>query len=176
MLPNLLAIQPNAELHVIGDGPKRQDLQAQAMQLGVADSIRWWGWQTDAKPIYQMLDALLLPSRTEGLPNVVLEAMAMGVPVAATNVGGVADLLDHGDAGIILPEHAEAWAHRIAPLLTNHSVRASYTDLAYRRVRERFSFETRMQKMMAVYDKVLGRTSKAQPAPAPDQSPLRLAA
>jgi glycosyltransferase involved in cell wall biosynthesis len=176
MLADLVRIHPQTELHLIGDGPQRKELEALAMQLGVAGSIRWWGWLSDARPIYEMLDALLLPSRTEGLPNVVLEAMAMGVPVAATDVGGVSDLLDEGDCGIILQDDEHTWARQIAPLLTLPTLSESYTDLSRRRVRDAFSFENRMQKVMGVYDRVLGRGVNDTAAAAHPSTQARLAA
>lgn len=157
MLPELLAKHPNAELHLIGDGHERAALQHLAIQLGVADAIRWWGWQTDTRPFYEMLDTLLLPSRTEGLPNVVLEAMAMGVPVAATNVGGVGDLLDGGDCGIVLRDDEADWAKQIAPLLSIPTLCESYADLSHRRVSGTFNFHSRITAVMSVYDKAMGR-------------------
>ncbi len=176
MMTNLIKTHPQTELHLIGDGPQRKELEALAKQLGVAGSIRWWGWQTDARPIYEMLDTLLLPSRTEGLPNVVLEAMAMGVPVAATNVGGVSDLLDHGGCGVILEDDEDTWANQIAPLLSTPDLHHSYTDQAEQRVRDAFSFENRMQKVMGVYDRVLGRNVNDTAAAAPPSTQARLAA
>jgi glycosyltransferase involved in cell wall biosynthesis len=175
-MPGLRAIHPTAELHLIGDGPMRKELEALARQLGVADAIRWWGWQAQAKPIYEMLDALLLPSHTEGLPNVVLEAMAMGVPVAATDVGGVGDLLNQGDAGVILGNDERVWASRIAPLLTDAGLRKTYTDIAHRRVRDTFGFQSRMQKVMGVYDRVLGRDVAAHSTTKAPPTQTRLAA
>jgi len=176
MMPSLLAKQPLAELHLIGDGPKRKELEALAIQLGVANALRWWGWQAEAKPIYEMLDALLLPSRTEGLPNVVLEAMAMRVPVAATDVGGVSDLLDQGNAGVILGQDERAWAQQLAPLLNNSGLTDPRTHLAHRRVHDVFSFQSRMQKVMAIYDKVLGRSVTANGASGTRSTQTRLAA
>lgn len=161
MMPALLAKHPKAELHLIGDGHERNALRQLASQLGVFNAIRWWGWQADTRPFYEMLDALLLPSRTEGLPNVVLEAMAMGVPVAATHVGGVGDLLDAGDCGIMLSDDESTWARQISPLLTMPTLRESYADLAYRRVRDTYNFQKRMASVMAIYDRVLGRGTLA---------------
>jgi len=157
MMADLVKTNPKAELHLIGDGPQRQELEQLAVQLGVANSIRWWGWQTDARPIYEMLDMLLLPSRTEGLPNVVLEAMAMRVPIAATDVGGVNDLLDHGACGIVLNGDEQSWTNAIAPLLTSPGTRDNFAERAHQRVCESFSLSSRMQKVMWVYDRVMGR-------------------
>jgi glycosyltransferase involved in cell wall biosynthesis len=180
MLPELLAAHPNTELHLIGDGHERGALQQLASQLGVLDAIRWWGWQTDTRPFYEMLDALLLPSRTEGLPNVVLEAMAMGVPVAATNVGGVSDLLDSGDCGIILSDDETDWAKQIAPLLSIPTLRESYADLAHRRVSGAFNFRNRIRAVMSVYDQALGRftpnTSASADHSVNTAAPTRIAA
>ena len=160
MMPRLLADHPLVELHLIGDGPERKRLEAQAMSLGVADLIHWWGWQSDARAIYESLDALVLPSRTEGLPNVVLEAMAMGVPVAATNVGGVSDLLDGGRCGIILDDDVSRWHQQISPLISNAKRHADYALRSQRRVHDSFSFKKRMESVMSVYDSVLGRSNK----------------
>lgn len=157
MMADLLKTHPQVELHLVGDGPQRAELENLANQLAVAHAIRWWGWQTDTQPIYEMLDTLLLPSHTEGLPNAVLEAMAMNVPVAATDVGGVSDLLDHGDCGVILGNDETAWPNQIAPLLTTPMLRESHAELAHKRVHDSFSFQARMQKVMDVYDRVLGR-------------------
>ncbi len=176
MMVDLTKIHPQVELHLIGDGPQRKELEALAHQLGVGNVIRWWGWQTDARPIYEMLDTLLLPSRTEGLPNVVLEAMAMGVPVAATDVGGVSDLLDQGDCGVILGDNEHAWPNQITPLLSNPTLRGSHTHKAHQRVHDSFSFQSRMQKVMGVYDRVLGRSSSQNAASVTTSTQARFAA
>ncbi len=176
MMPGLLRDHPMAELHLVGDGPERKKLEAQAMSLGVVDSIQWWGWQSDAREIYEALDALVLPSRTEGLPNVVLEAMAMGVPVAATNVGGVSDLLDHGRCGIILGDDVSRWPEQISPLISNPQLHSEYVLRSQKRVHDSFSFKKRMDAVMSVYDEVLGRSSKSASAIPAHPTPRRLAA
>lgn len=161
MMPELLAKHPEAELHLIGDGQERGKLESLASKLGIGDAIHWWGWQNDARPFYEVLDSLLLPSRTEGLPNVVLEAMAMGVPVAATNVGGISDLLDAGECGQILSDNEGAWAHQIGPLLSKPGIGEAYTNRAFNRVHSDFGFSRRMSLVMSVYDRVLGRNSQS---------------
>lgn len=147
----------NLELHLIGDGPERERLGNLARELGVLDAVKWYGWRADAKRFYEMMDVLLLPSHTEGLPNVVLEAMAMGTPVAATNVGGVADLLDRGRCGVILDSASAVptWAPRVAPLLTSPQIGGEYARRARERIEAHFTFERRMAKVAAVYQRVL---------------------
>jgi glycosyltransferase involved in cell wall biosynthesis len=148
---------PDTCMLLIGDGPTRLELESQAAQLGLHDSVRFCGWQQPVQPWYEAMDLLLLPSRTEGLPNAVLEAMAMGVPVAATDVGGVRDLLDNGRCGVILGADPQQWAKPIGKLLGNPVRCEQYAMAARSRVKTHFSFRTRMQRMVALYDQLLGR-------------------
>lgn len=145
---------PNLQLNFIGDGPMWNDLQQLAEILHLSD-VRFWGWQTGLQRFYEAMDLLLLPSRTEGFPNVVLEAMAMGVPVAATNVGGVFELLNDGHCGLVLADNEEQWAAELAPLLRDRARRQELADRAVQRVTARYSFERRMATEFAVYDRVL---------------------
>lgn len=148
---------PNLKLHLIGDGPERETLGELAKRLGVLDAIKWYGWRADARRFYEMMDVLLLPSHTEGLPNVLLEAMAMGVPVAATSVGGVADLLDRGRCGVLLDSNLpNTWATRIAPILADTSAGDFQAQMARDRIERHFTFETRMRRIARVYHGVLG--------------------
>jgi len=161
---------PNAELHLIGDGPDREKLETLTRGLGLRRAVRFWGWQQQAQRFYEMMDVLLLPSHTEGLPNAVLEAMATGVPVAATHVGGVADLLDHGRCGMILNQDQSTWADRIAYLLASADRREQIAQLARTRIENHYTFEHRMAKVFGVYQHVMG--SKLPPL----HQPLRRAA
>lgn len=152
---DMIAKLPNCELHLIGDGPERKNLEKQAQTLGVTDRVTFWGWQTNSQMYYQAMDMLLLPSHTEGLPNVVLEAMTMTVPVASTDVGGVRDLLDDGRCGLILPtEQPVTWAGMIEQFLSNETQLQQTALLAHQRILTHFTFESRMQRMMRVYDKL----------------------
>lgn len=158
---------PRAQLHLVGDGPERDRLKMLARELGVAQAVRFWGWQQKSQPFYEMMDVLLLPSHTEGLPNVILEAMAMGVPVAATDVGGVGDLLDHGHCGVILSQDQNTWAPRLSYLLASTDRRKMIAQLARARVESRYTFEHRMDQVFGVYERVLGRSLRpavSQPA------------
>jgi glycosyltransferase involved in cell wall biosynthesis len=155
---------PNLELHLIGDGPQRGALQRLVEELDVRDAVIFHGWQKSAKPFYEMFDLLLLSSHTEGLPNVVLEAMAMHVPVAATDVGGVRDLLDNGRCGVVLNHDERTWPNYIAPLLSDSPRRVMLARRARLRIEEHFSFDRRMTKVMGIYDRVLQRVRPAQAA------------
>jgi glycosyltransferase involved in cell wall biosynthesis len=91
------------ELHLVGDGPERQRLEELARELGIASAIGWHGWMSPAAlpQIYQSADCLVNPSLYEGMPNVVLEAMACGLPVIASRVPGNEELVLDGDTGFL---------------------------------------------------------------------------
>lgn len=100
--------QPEYDLVVMGDGPEREALMAQAEQLGVGHRITWAGVVPGAERYFTGFDLLALSSRTEGSPIVVLEAMAAGVPIVATTVGGVTELLSSASATLVAPEDPAA--------------------------------------------------------------------
>lgn len=90
---------PNAYFMIVGDGETRAETEALVDTLGLRESVIFTGWQRDLPPIYSDLDVLVISSTSEGTPVSVIEAMAEGCPVVATEVGGVPDLLDHGKLG-----------------------------------------------------------------------------
>jgi len=147
---------PGLELHIVGDGPEYEKLKRLAIDRGVAGIVHFWGYQSDTRRFFEMFDFLLLPSRTEGFPNVVLEALALGVPVAAADVGGVSELLKHGRRGVVLdPTKQETWADQIAPLIVSADRRKEFSRLGRMRVEKYYSFDKRMAKVFDVYDRVL---------------------
>lgn len=101
----LVATGRDVRLSLIGDGPERPRLEAQARTLGITDSISWEGYVGERERFLALLresDLFVLPSLTEGVPKVLLEAMACGLPVVASAVGGIPALLDDGDRGRLL--------------------------------------------------------------------------
>lgn len=152
-----IAQLPEMELQIVGDGPERGTLVKFAANTGVADRVTFHGWQTDPRPYLECFDALLLPSHTEGLPNVLLEAMALGVPVAATAVGGVPHLLDHGRCGILLPEDERSWIGLIAGLMCRDD---SMIVAARQRIESEFTFSQRMRRVMAIYGRLFDTRSQ----------------
>jgi glycosyltransferase involved in cell wall biosynthesis len=105
---------------VVGDGKYRPQLVAHSQRVGMASRIRFTGWATPGRPLWQILDAadlFVLPSRTEGLPRALIEAMARGLPCIGTAVGGVPELLD--PAEMVPPGDAAALALRIREVLAD---------------------------------------------------------
>jgi glycosyltransferase involved in cell wall biosynthesis len=85
----------------VGDGPERAALERQSQALGLRDAVTFAGYRANVRPYYALADVVALPSHTEGSPNVVLEAMAAEVAVAATRVGGVPEIVTDGETGLL---------------------------------------------------------------------------
>lgn len=98
-----LAARPDVRLILVGDGPLRESLQAMVHELGLEGAVRFAGYREDVAVILQLLDAVLVPSVREGLGYVALEAMAAGCPVAAFRVGGLPELVEDGETGMLSP-------------------------------------------------------------------------
>jgi glycosyltransferase involved in cell wall biosynthesis len=109
---------PSVRLAIAGDGPLRESLRQQGQQMGLEDTIHWLGLRRDVPDLLEASDAFVLSSRWEGSPNVVLEALAAGVPVAATDVGGVRELVQHGRSGLLVqPGDVDALAATMEHLM-----------------------------------------------------------
>ncbi|MEO0963786.1 MAG: glycosyltransferase [Planctomycetota bacterium] len=154
-----------AYLHLVGEGPQRPVLEDAVRRLQLADRVTFHGWQTDIAPYLAAVDAVLLTSETEGLPNALLEAMHAGVPVAATPVGGVPDLLAHGRCGVLLdPANEDAWPESIAALLHNTAERDQFIATAQQQIANRFTFAARMEKVLETYDELLDESNPSRAA------------
>lgn len=130
-------------LDVVGDGDWRDRLTAQAARLGLADRVRFMGWRDrdELAGIYRAADIFVLPSRDEGMPNVVLEAMASGLPVAASRVAGAEDLVTDGETGFLVPvEDAAALADALRRLVDDPALRAAQGRRGRERVEAQFSW------------------------------------
>ncbi|WP_428389449.1 glycosyltransferase family 4 protein [Mucisphaera sp.] len=160
LLYELQKKQIDAELHLAGDGPLRAELQDQAATLGVTDRVVFHGWLNQTAALLEAADLVLLPSDKEGLPNALLEAMARSTAVAATPVGGVPDLLDHGNAGRLLAGPVTNWIQPIANLLEDDNARQQLALAGRQRIENHFTFDQRMQKVIRIYDHLLDRKTR----------------
>jgi sugar transferase (PEP-CTERM/EpsH1 system associated) len=148
----LRARHPRAVLVIAGDGPCRQDLQAQVATLGLGDRVRLLGERKDVPTVLQALDVFVLPSIAEGISNTILEAMATGVPVVATRVGGSPELVDSGATGVLVPrQDPEALAAAIGSYLADPGLLARHGRAARQRVLDRFGLATMRDAYAALY-------------------------
>jgi len=146
----------DARLVILGEGGERAELELLATELGIADRVTLPGWQADVRGYFEAMDVFALSSRREGLPNVLLEAMALEVPVVATRVNGVPRLVQDGRNGFLVePGDVDGLATALRGLLTNPGLRDLFRAAGRRTVTTRFSFPTRMARLKRIYDELL---------------------
>jgi glycosyltransferase involved in cell wall biosynthesis len=132
---------------LFGEGPLREELERQANECGLQDRFVFAGFRTDLQRFLPWCDLVVLSSHTEGLPVVVLEALAAGVPVVATEVGGTPEVIDDGVNGFLVPPgDAAALAARIADVLGSEEKRREMGACGRRRVCEEFTFAAQAEQ------------------------------
>jgi glycosyltransferase involved in cell wall biosynthesis len=157
-LSQLVARNIDAHLVLVGDGGERAALEARARELGVSARVRFAGWQPDVRPYFEALDVFALSSHREGLPNVLLEAMALEVPVVSTRVNGVPRLIEDGANGALVSAgDADDLTRALAALLTSADLRERFRAAGRHTVETKFSFAARMKRLAELYDALLGR-------------------
>jgi glycosyltransferase involved in cell wall biosynthesis len=163
-LSRLRAAVPSATLLLVGDGPERHALEAQARAEGVAAAVRTTGVVDDVLPFLAGADVLAAPSRNEGMGRSIVEAMALGLPVVATRVGGIPDVVGEGETGRLVPvEDAAALATALIELASDPPLRAKLGDAAMDRA-ERFSADEANRRMRDVYAALIRAKGLARPS------------
>jgi glycosyltransferase involved in cell wall biosynthesis len=151
-----------ARFVIIGDGELRDSLQVFASELGIADRIRFLGWRKDMVPVYAGLDLLALTSDNEGTPMAVIEAMAAGVPVVATAVGGVPDVVREGETGrLVPPGDPEAMSRIWRNALTEKIPTEQMRRRARQEVEARFGQARMLSAMAGLYESLMEEKSNA---------------
>jgi len=150
------AFRSKSRLVMVGDGPERAESLAILEQAGVADLAWMPGERRDVPEVMRSLDCFVLPSLAEGISNTILEAMATGLPVVATDVGGNAELVEHGRTGLVVPSNQpEAMAEALLEL-AGDSARAASMALAGRQaVAQRFSLRAMVAAYQGLYERQL---------------------
>jgi glycosyltransferase involved in cell wall biosynthesis len=147
----------NLELRasIVGDGAMRPALQAQAKLLGITDRIHWHGEVAEAGRLLPAFDVLLLSSRTEGTPIVLLEAMAAGVPVISTAVGGIPDVVGDGEAVLVPPEHPDLLADALRATLDAPDLARARAARARARLADGYGVEQWLDRYDGIYQDLL---------------------
>ena len=144
-------------LAVAGDGSRRGWLEQRALSLGLSPRVQFVGQLEDVGPLLAAADGVILPSRWEGLPLVLLEAMARGRPIVATAVGGVADALEDGVTGTLVPPNdVSALAAALEQLHRRADRAFRLGQVAAEVAHDRFSWHAVVDEYESVYDEVLG--------------------
>jgi glycosyltransferase involved in cell wall biosynthesis len=138
------------ELRLVGDGPHRSALQRLASELGVADCLRFLGHLDEASKMRELYaaDLFVLPSLAEGLPSSATEAMAVGVPVIATNIAGTSELVEDGKSGLLVrPSDPQALADAIIRMIEDYEFRVRASELGRKKVIEEFDVDKEAAKL-----------------------------
>jgi glycosyltransferase involved in cell wall biosynthesis len=152
---------PPSRFVVVGDGERRAHLEALARRLELGHRVRFVGWRGDLPRVYADLDAVVLTSRNEGSPTSLIEAMAAARPVVATRVGGVPDLVEDGQHGLLVPaDDVTALAQAVEEVLTSPDRGRRMGEAGRKRVYPAFTAQRLIADLDRLYTELLaGRTS-----------------
>ena len=146
----------DATLCLVGDGPDREAIERVASQLNVVRNTLFVGYQKDVAPYYSFFDAFFLPSANEGTPVVAIEALAAERPVVATRVGGVPDVVEHGEDGFLVePGDIEGFAEALERLARDPDLRARFGATGRERVLERYRVSRLIDDIDVLYRELL---------------------
>jgi glycosyltransferase involved in cell wall biosynthesis len=146
---------PEVEFVLAGDGPLRSELEQQAKELGLAESVIFLGDRRDVSAVLRSMDVAVLTSESEGLSNVILEAMAAGVPVVAYDVGGNRELVNVDRGAIIPPADENGFALAVGQLLTDPALRRRVARNARAFAEENFSLKHILNVYEDLYQSLL---------------------
>ncbi|MBX3436809.1 MAG: glycosyltransferase [Planctomycetaceae bacterium] len=154
----------DAHLLIVGDGPDRAALEDDVRSRGLGGRVHFAGWQPEVAPLLRAADLFVLSSLWEGMPNVLLEAMAAGRPCVATDVEGVGELVIDGETGLLVrPSAAEMLSDAITRLLQDDDLATRLAATGQQRVREKFSWTSTIRGFEAVWRTLLTRKGRMIP-------------
>jgi glycosyltransferase involved in cell wall biosynthesis len=146
----------NATLVIVGDGPEHAALGELTGNLGIVDRVHWAGHRRDVPYLLPALDVFVQPSLHEGMPNTVLEAMAAGLPIVATAVGGTPEVVVDGITGLLVPPRdPDRLAEAIVALLRDPNLRRTMGRSGRQRVAENFTVERMVEQTQKMYEQLL---------------------
>ncbi len=132
--------RPDVQFLIVGEGPLRQQIEADVQRWGLSGSVKILGERKDALAIIRLLDVLVLTSRSEGFPNVLLEAAVVGTAVVTTAAGGAAEVVEDGRTGFVVPcRNSWAVGERVMQLLMKPDMRSRFAEAAQRRAETIFA-------------------------------------
>jgi glycosyltransferase involved in cell wall biosynthesis len=148
---------PDVRLEIAGTGPDLSALESEVRSLGLSDRVTFLGWQSDLSFVMLGWDIFVMPSLAEGLGVAVLEAMAHGLPVVASAVGGLREVVVDCETGLLVPcADPEALARQLGKLLRNSEKRLAMGTEAVKRIQKHFSAERMVMEVGRIYDELLG--------------------
>jgi glycosyltransferase involved in cell wall biosynthesis len=150
---------PGLRMEIAGSGPQRAKLEQMVEHLGLPGHVKFLGWVDDLNTVLPRWDIFVMPSLEEGFGISALDAMAAGLPVVATRVGGVPELIEDGRTGwLVAPRDAEALASRLRLLVGNPEQRFNLGAAGFAHVRDHFSAAQMTENFAQLYDELLAET------------------
>jgi glycosyltransferase involved in cell wall biosynthesis len=149
--------KPHAVLVIVGDGEERRALEVITRRLALTEAVRFLGQREDARALLPAFDIFANSSISEGVSLTILEAMAAGVPVVATRVGGTPEVIEHGRTGLLVPARsADAIAHALASLADDATERYVLGGRARLAVEKRFTIDRMVEQYASIYSELAG--------------------
>ena len=146
---------PNTQFLLVGEGPLKEDVENTISQLRIQGNVQCMGKQDNADKLIGIADVITLTSRWEGLPYVLLEAMAWSRPVVTTAVNGCTELVENGVTGFVVPEDdVTSWANCVIEILKDPQGSIEMGKNGYKRLKENFSLEKMLVQIEGLYDEV----------------------
>jgi glycosyltransferase involved in cell wall biosynthesis len=161
----VISRHPQARLALIGEGEERERLQQLTTKLNIGDCVRFLGLRVDVPEVLATCDLFTLPSIQEGFPMVILEALAAGKAVIASEVGAIPNVIRHGATGLLVPPgDADALAHALCLLIEDEGMRRRLGHSGREFVREAYDFERTVGRYDNLYQRVLGEAGMLRPS------------
>jgi glycosyltransferase involved in cell wall biosynthesis len=150
--PRILARYPDASFTFVGAGPKREALETLTRALGITDRVRFVGESRDPAPILAGHDLFVLPSRSEAFPNALIEAMATALPVVATDVGGIPEVVRPGVNGLLVqPDDIDALSDAVLALMDDPAAAAALGRTARADVERHYTIDRMVERFEQLY-------------------------
>jgi glycosyltransferase involved in cell wall biosynthesis len=157
-------LEPRLAMILIGDGPLRAQLEALAAELGIAHRVRFLGYRSDVADLFQAIDLFALTSKFEPFGIAILEAKAHGVPIIASAVNEIPDILSHGHSGRLFePASAEGFSQALLELIQDPAGTRSMAAAAYREAQVRHGLQAMIDTYQRLYDEIYAETHVQNP-------------
>jgi len=157
---------PKIKVIIVGEGPLMMDLTQQAKEIQVEDMVFFLGFREDVPQILASLDLFVLSSYLEGMGSSIMDAMAHRLPVVASRVGGIPEVVIHGKTGVLVPPRKpSALAEAILTFYNDHSMAELYGQRGYEVVHKKFSAESMAGKIIAIYERLARNKGVVLPVP-----------
>ncbi len=157
-MPDIIKKYPGFVLNILGRGNLKDDLEKQAQDLGIANQVVFKGTSLEPEKILNQMDLFILPSVWEGLGIAIIEAQAIGLPVLASNIGGIKELIEHKKTGLLFePKDPQAIFEAVDLLLSNPEMAKQLVENAHSQVKEKFSLDNMVTQYEKIYLKLMAK-------------------